>query len=188
MKRLFIAIEIPENVKQNLLTILDKYASDRINRVPKNNMHITVQFLGDIEEGSIKKIEKKLESIVENIEPFYLNVENIIFAPPRKIKNMIWATLGENNGYKKIVEKTSTNLKFYIDKNITSKNKNIMRKQRIPHITLARFKDPMNVDGINFNDIDIQKDKFEVNCISLWESKLSNEGAKYQILNRFNFK
>ena len=187
-RRLFIAIEIENNLKKDLVSFQKKFETKGIKWTKPENLHITVQFLGWVDESKISNIEKDIERVAQANTPFDLSFENIIFAPPRKTKRMIWAVFNCDGQFENLVKKVSLALKKYISKNLTKKDENVLRKHRTPHITLARFKNPSSIESIKLDDLDIRKDKFKVNGISLWESKLSREGAKYQILNRFNFK
>lgn len=187
-RRLFIAIEIENDLKKDLVSFQKKFETKGIKWTKPENLHITVQFLGWVDENNISNIEKDMERVIQISAPFDLSFENIIFAPPRKTKRMIWAVFNCDGQFENLAKRVSIALKKYISENLTKKDENVLRKHRTPHITLARFKNPLSIENIKFDDVNIKKDKFKVNSISLWESKISREGAKYQILNKFNFK
>src|SRR3990167_4173932 len=89
-KRLFVAIEIPEELKNQLLKIGSKYQDKDIRWTKDKNLHITVQFLGNIKNVYIKQIEQELDDIAQNTNRFRLTIDKIIYAPPGETKNMVW--------------------------------------------------------------------------------------------------
>lgn len=185
-RRLFIAIKIPNELKKNLVNFQKQFETKDINWTKFENLHITVQFLGWVDENKIFSIEKDIEKAAQVAMPFNLNFENIIFAPPQKTKRMIWAVFNCEGQYEKLVKNIFENMKKYINSKLW--NENIMRRERTSHITLARFKNSDIAKNIDLKRVRIENKKFKVSEISLWESKLSRDGAKYQILNKFNFK
>lgn len=185
-RRLFIAIKIPNELKKNLVNFQKQFETKDINWTKFENLHITVQFLGWVDENKIFSIEKDIEKAAQVATPFNLNFENIIFAPPQKTKRMIWAVFNCEGQYEKLVKNIFENMKKYINSKLW--NENIMRRERTSHITLARFKNLDIAKNIDLKRVRIENKKFKVSEISLWESKLSRDGAKYQILNKFNFK
>lgn len=185
-RRLFIAIKIPNELKKNLVNFQKQFETKDINWTKFENLHITVQFLGWVDENKIFSIEKDIEKAAQVATPFNLNFENIIFAPPQKTKRMIWAVFNCEGQYEKLVKNIFESMKKYINSKLW--NENIMRRERTSHITLARFKNLDIAKNIDLKRVRIENKKFKVSEISLWESKLSRDGAKYQILNKFNFK
>lgn len=188
MKRLFVAIEASDKLKKELLIFSKKHPIAGVRWVAFQNLHITIQFLGWIEEDKISSIKKDIQKITQTTAPFPLKFEKLIFAPPAKKKRMIWATLSGGGQYQKMVKEISFILKKYISENLKEADENILRKNRTPHITLARFKNSTNLEGLNLDNVNIKKEEFWVSEVSLWESSLNHSGAKYKIIEKFKFK
>ena len=55
LMRLFIAIDITENIKDYLNTLKDRFGDDlaKIKWVTKEQMHLTLKFLGEVEERDL---------------------------------------------------------------------------------------------------------------------------------------
>lgn len=70
--RLFLAIDIPKKNKQEIFLQTDKLRKDyrNYNWVDSQNYHITVVFLGDI--NNHQKVIKKINQELYDQEPFYL--------------------------------------------------------------------------------------------------------------------
>ncbi len=75
--RLFIAINLPEEIKD----ILTSYQSDLpyVRWTKRDNLHITVKFLGDKEEE------------IERVEPFEVTINSISLWPSGDEARYIWA-------------------------------------------------------------------------------------------------
>ena len=54
--RLFLAIDIPENLKEEVAKFQEQFKIKGIKLVEKENLHITVKFLGEVDEEKLKEI------------------------------------------------------------------------------------------------------------------------------------
>ncbi|MDA3954915.1 MAG: hypothetical protein PF485_14805 [Bacteroidales bacterium] len=72
MKRTFIAIKIPiSNKTQELLNRLKiDFEDEKIKWIEDNNIHITLFFLGNTEEGKINEISAELTKIFKRVKSF----------------------------------------------------------------------------------------------------------------------
>ena len=83
-KRLFIAIELPENVKkeinriQRLLKQKDLFSG---NYVDSQHAHLTLKFLGQVDESLIPEIKKRLQTIKHR--PMRARLSNLDFFKSR---------------------------------------------------------------------------------------------------------
>ena len=154
--RIFIAINLPEDVKKKLADYQLKWPELPARWTKKENLHITLEFLGETTDEELLEILKNTKETAEKHKPFSVNFKKIIYGPPRGVPRMIWAT-GE-----KIKEFNFS-----------------------PHITLARLKtwefnkmEPEEKPEIN-EEINLT---FEVNSIEVMESDLKRGGPEYIIL------
>lgn len=75
--RLYIAIEPPDDVKYNLIN-LQEFINDRTNHILETKsyssdlLHITVQFIGDIDASLIPHYQTALKKFTAHIKPFDL--------------------------------------------------------------------------------------------------------------------
>src|SRR3989344_2056227 len=166
--RIFIAINMPENIKKKLADYQSKWPDLPARWTRKENLHITLEFLGDTTDEELSEVLKTTEETARKHEPFFINLKKIVYGPSassgqaqNKIPRMVWA-MGE-----KIKEFDIT-----------------------PHITLARLKtwefkqmEPEERPEIN-EDIFPPAGglSFEVNSIEVMESELKRGGPKYIIL------
>ncbi|MCP6718022.1 MAG: RNA 2',3'-cyclic phosphodiesterase [Patescibacteria group bacterium] len=181
--RLFIAINLPEKVKNKLNGYSLKYQELPARWTKKQNIHITLLFLGYVQEDEISEILKNTEQVVKNHNFFSLTLNKICYGPPKKTPRMIWAVgeISEQLGELRAdLENSLSNLSFKKEKRAYS-----------PHITLARLRqwEFRNIEpeerlqieqGINLS--------FEVNSIEIMESQLKRTDAEYSVMQSFPLK
>ena len=161
--RVFIAINLPEDAKKKLASYGDKWPELPVRWTPKDNLHITLEFLGYMQDEEILEALKTAKELAQKHRSFEVKLNKICYGPPEKMPpRMIW-TVGEMTR------------EFEI----------------IPHITLGRIKtwqwkqiEPEERPEIE-EDINLI---FEVNSIEVMESNMGGGGPKYAILESFPLK
>ena len=63
MKRIFIAVNLPEEIKESLNGLIEKLPKDKVKAVKKENLHITMKFLGYMPEETLPELYKKLNAL-----------------------------------------------------------------------------------------------------------------------------
>lgn len=189
-KRVFIAINLPEKIKDELLRYqkeIDSFFEDfkPIRWTKRENLHITLEFLGYLKEEEILKVKEVLRKLLENFSAFNAKLIEICYGPKKeKIPRMVWV-IGER-------KKEISNLKEKLDKELEkSINFKPEKREFIPHITLGRIR-KWQFKAIPLDERpEIKKEinlEFKVNSVDLMESKLAPQGAKYTILSSFSIK
>jgi RNA 2',3'-cyclic 3'-phosphodiesterase len=179
-KRLFIAIPLSEKILEALEEHKKRIQVQNIRWISKNNLHITLYFLGDTKEEIIPNLVEKLKSTYESVNPFDLIFEKITFAPPNRDARMIWAQFQKNSHYENLVKLTDQTVKA-VTQNITT----YTAKDLIPHATLVRFKFPLDPNKIILKQPEIQN--LHVCSCQLFESELNSGGSIYKLISEFNF-
>ncbi len=164
--RIFIAINLPENIKNKLAEYQKKWPELPARWVKKDNLHITVEFLGYLTSEELFELCQKTKRILSEKNSFYVVLNRVIYAPPneKKSKKMIWVT-GEK----------------------------IKELNIIPHITLARlktwqFRQMEEEERPNIDEEPVLPDKFRVTSIEIMESRLKKGGPEYTILESIPLK
>src|SRR6266481_2463601 len=92
--RLFIAIELPSNVRRTL--------ADHIQRLRKalpeasaswareENLHLTLKFLGDTELNRVEALSQAIQRAANAAEPFEINIEGCGAFPPNGAPRVLW--------------------------------------------------------------------------------------------------
>ncbi|MCD6500728.1 RNA 2',3'-cyclic phosphodiesterase [bacterium] len=188
MKRIFIAINLPEKIKtelENLEKELDSLFPEEANRgvvrwVKKENLHLTLLFIGSVEDEKIPKIRQIVKNIAEAQKPFSLKFKKVCYGPPKQIPpRLIWIELEKKPELLNSAEKLK---KEMAKSGILRK---VEKREFSPHITLGRIRtwqwrriEPEERPEI---EKEISLD-FEVKSIEIMESKLKRTGAEYTIL------
>ncbi len=167
-QRIFIAINLPENIKNRLEKYKEKWPDLPAKWTKKENLHITLEFLGYLSDEEIMDLCQKIKKTAAKKKSFDIRLNRICYGPPKKslnagiIPRMVWVT-GDR------IKEINLN----------------------PHITLARIKtwefrqmETGERPEIN-EDIDLS---FEVNSIEIMESRLKRGGPEYFVLESCELK
>ena len=184
MKRIFIAINLPEKIKEELSNFQNKFLDLPAKWVRKENLHITLVFLGYIRDDRFPKIIEITKKVSSNYSSFPIKIIKISFFPPKVFPpRMIWA-IGEKN---ETLFKLQKNLKNALSEINIPQLEEEESGNFIPHITLARIKkweikkiDPEEIPQIE-EDIEIE---FRANSIDIMESQLKRSGPEYIFLQK----
>ncbi len=188
-KRIFIAINLPEDVKKRLINYQNKWSDldpHYINWVKKENLHITLVFIGYADDDETYKICNFVKEIARKQEPFYINLERIILGPAYDKSSagkpptprMFWV---EGEKSQKLAD-LQNDLENALS--IGTGYKKEARAFR-PHITLARFKYP--IVKLLPEKVDASfKCQISVETIEVMQSNLHRSGPEYSILESVN--
>jgi len=173
----FIAIDLPVNVKTRIFREFKKLQRKNLfngNFTKKENLHLTLKFLGPSTNKELNQIKEKLRKI--NFTKFFCKVGKIgFFSDGNKIK-IIWIDLISN----KISE-----LQRKIEEAILEIPKDY--KKFNSHITIARVKSVRDKQRLveEFEKIYFKKLNFEVKEFVLMKSELTKRGRRYRVIDRF---
>lgn len=181
--RAFIAIEIENGIKDKIsecLNQLKKTGAD-VKWVDPENIHLTLKFIGYIDEKILPDLNKIISNAVSNISPFSICIENIGAFPTLKKPRVIFVHVNENGN--RLLETYEG-----INRGVESLGMKRESKKFVGHITLGRTRSQKNIykliDTMNSNTerlFGLEK----VNSISLMQSKLTSTGPVYTKLNNF---
>jgi 2'-5' RNA ligase len=186
--RLFVALEIPAAVRDNLaaqvqeLRELSANVADKRPRwVRRENLHVTLKFIGEVSPAKLEGIRGAL-SVVRSASPVEIKFRGLGFFPNEQHPRVLWA--GPD---------ASANLPSLAgDIDGALETQGIARERRAftPHLTLARIEPPGLHEKLRAA---IQKDgardfgSFQARDFHLIESKLKPSGAEYTTLASYPF-
>ena len=179
--RAFIAVEIDNQTKQkisDLISNLKKSKAD-IKWITEGQMHLTLKFLGNIDNGRVQEISGALSSISHNVKPFEITLSDIGAFPNLNRPRVIWAGIAKGAEYlKTISEKIETGLeKLGFEKEDREFN---------PHFTLGRVKTSKDLTELKklLNETQFNSEnEIKINELVLFQSTLSPKGATYSKLS-----
>lgn len=172
--RLFIAIDLPDDVKEYLRKLQTLLSEGKMSLT--RDFHLTLKFLGSCDEGQRKKIKDQLREI--SFAPFEAELEHMGTFGGR-VPRVVWVGVKVAPSLSRTVheiERRMETLGFLKEHPWT------------PHITLARIKFiPRPQEFLaNLKAMEVQPLRFPVSEFHLFESQLLPEGAKHVKLATFS--
>jgi 2'-5' RNA ligase len=169
--RLFIGIDLSEEIKDYLDSL--KIKAD-INWVPRDNYHITLKFLGDVDDP---------EPIIDNLrnvklDRFSTKLDKFGFFPNEDYIKVFWIGCFPDYDLIELHKKVEKALPGYKKEN-----------GFVAHITLARVRYMKDKDFFKkkVGELQIENKEIVVNSFQLFESRLGRDGLTYQILENFKY-
>ena len=140
--RTFIAIELEEETKAQLAEVQAEAEKlcRRGNYTPKENFHLTLHFLGEVQEEDLDYLHEAIYETARRNRPFTMTIDKIGFFP-RGNKGILWAGIERSNHLQRLF---ST-----LEKSLEQQGFARERKGLSPHITLGREVEPQR----NFTDV-----------------------------------
>lgn len=175
--RIFIAINFPENIKKKFSDYQKKWIELPCRWTKKDNLHITLIFLGYLDNEELLRVLNIAKEVAARHEPFSISLTKILYGPPKKPPRMVWIE-GEKSeelgGLQTDLENSFQELPYKEES-----------RAYAPHITLARIREwefrrinPEERPEIN-EEISLN---FFVESVEVMESELKKNGPEYTIL------
>jgi len=179
MVRAFIAITCPDELKKGILEIqksINRFG--RMKLVEPENIHLTLKFLGNVDDNKLNKLVNTLNFISEN-EKFRISLRGIGAFPSPGYVRVIWVGVDKGSDKIRIIQKG-------IDKELSSHG--FKKDKRFhSHFTLARVRsiDKQQIRRFLQDNATLELGSFGVTEINMMESKLSSRGPIYSITHSF---
>jgi len=170
--RTFISIDMPEEVKKKIIEIQKNLPEFFGKKTEPENLHLTLKFLGEIDENKIEEVKKKLREI--NFNKFESEIDSIgVFS--EQFVRIVWLHL---SGCEELQKEIDKSLRGLFDK----------ENRFMSHLTIARVKKLKNKENFleDLKKIEIPSVEFDVKEFYLMKSELSEEGPKYSIIEKYN--
>jgi len=173
--RTFLALNLPLNIKQDIFNLYSEINNSNIKWTSLNNLHITLKFIGEIEENQLAQLRNFLGNNLK-LNIINLKIKDTIFFPKFGPPKII-ALLG-------IIDKETNQQINQFLKKLNSELKFIPLDQRsfTPHITLGRIKNFIQKENYQFN----YQNNCQINTIDLMQSSLTPTGPIYKIVESYN--
>lgn len=178
--RAFIALELPEKIIKDLKQIQKELQKSKLEAkwTEPQNSHLTLVFLGWIEEGKIPIIKEVINFSAKSA-PFNLQFNQLSCFPHSKRARVLYWGLEKNSQLDLLVHLLRKRLqqnRIWFD-----------QKPFQAHLALARFRSPRNLAEL-LGSISLNKAEFRVEKITLFQSILNRSGPNYQILHQVPLK
>ncbi len=153
-----------------------KATGARVKLVEPENIHLTLKFLGEIEDPQVDEISRFIEGI--SFDPFEFRVEGVGVFPNLRRPTTIWAGITEGVG-------ELVNIFGLVNEGLSQFGFEKDRRRYSPHLTIARVRGGNNRDRLveellQFEDY--QFGSIKVDRIKLKKSVLTRNGPIYSTL------
>jgi 2'-5' RNA ligase len=183
--RSFVAIDLDPEIKnalQDLILKLKKTKAD-IRWVNFQGMHLTLKFLGEVNQDSIPAIEAVLRAASAGRSPFPLILKGTGTFPGGKSPRILWAGFAE--------EPVLMSLQEAVEAGLEKEGYPREARPFHPHLTLGRVKSQA---GVREAVLELEKRResvfgeMTVRKLTLFESILRPQGAEYRAFREYDLK
>lgn len=181
--RTFIAIPANDEVYAKALGVIEELRplTDNVRWVAPDNLHWTLQFLGDVDDVTLYSICRDVARVCEATEPFELDARTVSAFPGIEKPRTVW--LGAGEGSLELCR-----LQDQIEGRMADLSFRPERRQFTPHLTLGRVHqgshggEALSEKLATMTDFD--GGMMEVDEVIVYGSELSREGPTYHVIGR----
>lgn len=180
--RTFIAIEIPNEIKKEMAEAQSRLRGSSVEAswTRPEGIHLTLKFLGEVEESRMPEIMNALTSAVQGMGRFRLEMTGVGAFPNPKSARVVW--IGVSGDIERLITLQSS-----VEEAMAGLGTEREDRKFTPHLTLGRIKYIRSRDAwVSALDSmkDIRLSGFDVDAVSLMKSELKRTGAVYTEIGR----
>jgi len=180
--RLFIALPLPEDTREALDRITGQLRplGGKVKWVAAGNIHITVRFLGETDEGRIDDLKQMMNMIASSFTAADTIINRLGGFPNLKRPRVIWAGLAEDETVEMLGQ-----LAHQIELAVRTLRFEPEKKGFNPHITLGRVREPRGLDELlqSIRDYRFEPISLRLDRLVLFKSTLTSRGPVYEPLH-----
>lgn len=171
MHRLFVAIDLPEEVRRELARFRREEVPGA-RWVPVEQLHLTLRFIGEADDAARAAVQQALAAV--RGVPFPLAVQVVGHFPPRKNPHVLW--VGADAGA------PLTDLQEQVERSVQAAGIAPEGRPFSPHITIARLRETPShlVAEFEKRHQAFACPPFPVDAFHLYESTLTPKGAIHE--------
>lgn len=178
-RRIFIGISLPEDVKKRLVQKIEKWKELPVKWSLPDNFHVTLSFLGFVDDSSLVDICARVKEAAGSFESFNIDFEKIELAPNPENPKMIWLSGMENEELRKLQADVEKSLGIFVNE----------KKAYRPHLSLGKiirnkWKELELVPKIEENF----RISIPVESADIFEGKIEKGRTKFNILESCQLK
>jgi 2'-5' RNA ligase len=181
--RLFVSIDLPDAVADAIAEVQAPLRDlEGLKLVAPERAHVTLKFLGDVDEERVPEVEEAIETAVDaaGVDPFETTVAGLGVFPNLDYISVVWAGVEEGAD-------EMTRLHEALERELTAVGVDPEDHDFTPHVTIGRLKDARGKETVVETVTGEQPTfgEFRVDAIRLTESTLTRDGPEYETVTRF---
>ena len=180
--RTFIAVELDVPILAGLARTQAQLAAvdGKINWVERANLHVTMNFLGDVADDAVAEVCRRMSAAAKRVEPFGFAVRGLACTPERGPVRMVWGLVDDPGGLLSVLHDE-------LASQFAAMGLRQDHREYRPHVTLARVKYVENPNRLRgavraFSDADFGRQHCEE--LVAFTSTLTEDGPIYAPLAR----
>lgn len=177
--RAFIAVELDPEIKKTLQAFVTVLRSTRgeVRWVRPDGLHLTLKFLGEIDEARAHRVGTVLADLAGRHGPFPLGFRGTGVFPGERDPRVFWVGASAGPGLAVFQEE--------LDGLLEPEGFERERREFKPHLTLGRVKGPGRIREV-MAELDKRRGEtfgeMTAHRVALFESRLRPEGPEYRIV------
>ncbi len=170
--RTFLALPVPADIVAYLRGVIGRLErrTEGVRWVRDEGIHITVKFLGEIEEGRTEEVRSALTPVGALFEPFRARLGGLDAFPAKRSARVVVVRLKEG------VEPAQAIFEE-VEERLAAIDIERERRKLVPHLTLGRRRIPKPFP--NGDPMPIEEREFLIEELVLYRSTLTPGGAIY---------
>jgi 2'-5' RNA ligase len=181
--RIFIAVELPADVRHKLTRHIDRLRNElpdvRASWIREQNLHLTIKFFGDILVERVEAASATLKAAANKIQSFEIQIDGCGAFPPQVRPKVLWMGINDPFG-------SLQRLHGALEDECAKAGFERDQRPFHPHLTIARIRNPQNAHQLAALHEETAFDSLlvKVSDVCLIRSELNSEGSRYTIVAR----
>jgi RNA 2',3'-cyclic 3'-phosphodiesterase len=179
--RSFVAVLLPEAVRARVAEAAAELRerAESVAWVREENLHVTLRFLGSVDETTLGRVREALAEAAARLAPFRLALGGFGAFPSARAPRVLWVRL--TAGAEPLVE-----LHARLEVALARRGVPPEGREFHPHVTIGRVREPRDVAEVGelLGGTGAPLGESRVEAVHLMRSDLHPEGARYGVLAR----
>ncbi len=173
--RLFVAVDLPATVKDELDHAIAELRPSlpAARLVPRDNLHLTVSFLGEVGDERVAGIVAALRDGVDGTVPFPARLAGSGAFPSARRARVLWAGLEAADD--RLASVTNACIRALEPLGFPFES-----RPWTAHVTLARLRQPGDVTGVL--PLALEPVAFQIEAVTLFRSRLGRPAPRYEAI------
>jgi 2'-5' RNA ligase len=183
--RLFTAVSLPPSVEEHIDLVLAKVSRyPEIKWAIRHQLHMTLSFIGGVDERKVPSLEEILNKAAASFEPFDIEIKGLDAFPNLKRPKILFLPAASGGEY-------FTKLARFISKQIQTIRTGEGEKDFQAHVTLGRVREGQDashaIHALRESGLALGM-AWKVDRFLLFQSRLTPEGAIHTRLKEFELR
>lgn len=184
--RLFVACEVPDDVKESIGEVIENLrtrSGNAVRWIRPEGVHVTLKFLGEVPTKKLPAVKLAIQEAVVGHSPFELEFSNIGTFGGREGLRIMWVGIaGDVLRLEALVRAVNAALAVV--------GFEPERRPFRPHLTLGRVRDEISTRNraeieVAVGKVSVPPVSWRTAQVSLMRSRLTPQGATYEVLATF---